>query len=44
MRGKHSDTIQQLKAQFLQEKAEYAEESEEKILQLAREANKVLYQ
>ncbi|XP_078484944.1 coiled-coil domain-containing protein 166-like [Ciona intestinalis] len=40
MRGKHSDTIQQLKSQFLQEKAEYTDESEEKIHELAKEANK----
>nr|XP_002132105.1 coiled-coil domain-containing protein 166-like [Ciona intestinalis] len=40
MRGKHSDTIQQLKSQFLQEKAEYTDESEEKIQELAKEANK----
>nr|XP_039265015.1 coiled-coil domain-containing protein 166-like [Styela clava] len=40
MRGKHSDTIQQLKAKFLQEKAEYTEESENKIQALALEANK----
>lgn len=41
MRGKHSDTIQQLKAKFLHEKSEYTEESEERIKDLAREANKV---
>jgi len=41
MRGKHSDTIQQLKAKFLQEKSEYTEESNEKIEELSREANKV---
>ena len=41
MRGVHSDTIQQLKADFLEEKAQYAIESEDKIKQLAREANQV---
>nr|CAB3228240.1 coiled-coil domain-containing protein 166-like [Phallusia mammillata] len=40
MRGTHSDTIQQLKAKFLHEKSEYTEESEERIKDLAREANK----
>lgn len=40
MRGKHSDTLQQLKAKFLQEKADYTEESENKIHALALEANK----
>ena len=40
MRGEHSDTIQQLKADFLQEKSQYTIDSEEKIKQLAREANK----
>lgn len=40
MRGKHSDTIQQLKAQFLQEKAEYTTESHDKINDLTQEANK----
>jgi len=40
MRGKHSDTIQQLKAQFLQEKADYTNESQDKINNLTQEANK----
>ena len=40
MRGEHSDLIQQLKADFLQEKAQYTIDSEEKIKQLAQEANK----
>lgn len=41
MRGVHSDTIQQLKADFLEEKAQYAFDSEDKIKILAQEANKV---
>jgi len=40
MRGKHSDTIQQLKAQFLQEKTDYTNESQDKIDNLTQEANK----
>lgn len=40
MRGKHSETIQQLKSKFLQEKSEYTNESDAKIQVLATESNK----
>ncbi|XP_077980396.1 coiled-coil domain-containing protein 166-like [Glandiceps talaboti] len=40
MRGKHTDTIQKLKTQFLTEKREYQHESESKVNELARQANR----
>ena len=41
MRGKHSDTIQQLKARFLKEKKEYQQNSEQRVSAMAKQANKV---
>ena len=41
MRGKHTETIQKLKSQFLKEKREYQGESESKIQEVGRQANKV---
>ena len=43
LRSKHSETIQQLKAQFLRDKREYQHDSESKISTLQRKANKVAY-
>lgn len=40
MRGKHSEEIQQLKAQFLKEKRDFQLESEGKVATLSRQANK----
>ena len=41
LRTKHSETIQQLKAQFLRDKREYQQDSENKISSLERKANTV---
>ena len=43
LRSKHSDTIQQLKSQFLRDKREYQQDSENKITTLQRKANKVCH-
>ena len=43
MRGRHSEAIQQLKSHFLQEKRQFQDESESKILSMAKQANKVQY-
>merc|ERR1712243_184582 len=40
LRSKHSETIQQLKAQFLHDKKEYQQDSESKIQTLEKKANK----
>ncbi|XP_070581050.1 coiled-coil domain-containing protein 166-like [Ptychodera flava] len=40
MRGKHTDTIQKLKTEFLKEKREYQQESEAKVNTLAKQANR----
>lgn len=40
MRGKHTDTIQKLKTQFLMEKRDYQQESEAKVNELAKQANR----
>ena len=41
MRGKHTETIQILKSQFLKEKREYQGESESKIQEVGKQANRV---
>ena len=41
MRGKHSDAIQQLKSNFLNEKRDFQQDSESKIQAMAKQANKV---
>ena len=41
LRSRHSETIQQLKSQFLRDKREYQQDSENKISSLQRKANKV---
>ena len=43
LRSKHAETIQQLKAQFLRDKREYQQDSENKISTLQRKANKVRF-
>ena len=43
LRTKHSETIQQLKAQFLRDKREYQQDSENKISSLERKANTVSF-
>ena len=43
LRSKHSETIQQLKAQFLRDKREYQQDSENKISSLERKANTVSF-
>ncbi|CAH1794050.1 unnamed protein product [Owenia fusiformis] len=40
MRGKHSETIQSLKAKFLKEKREFQTESEQRIQTMTKQANK----
>ncbi|XP_078609868.1 coiled-coil domain-containing protein 166-like [Branchiostoma floridae x Branchiostoma japonicum] len=40
MRGVHSDTLQQLKAQFLKEKSDYQHESDQRITSMGKLANK----
>ncbi|XP_002738993.1 coiled-coil domain-containing protein 166-like [Saccoglossus kowalevskii] len=40
MRGKHTDTIQKLKTQFLSEKRNYQQDSESKVNELAKQANR----
>ena len=42
LRSKHSETIQQLKSQFLRDKRDYQQDSENKIATLERKANKVI--
>ena len=44
MRGKHTETIQKLKSQFLKEKREYQGESEAKIQEVGKQANRVSVQ
>ena len=41
MRGHHTETIQKLKSQFLKEKKEFQHESEAKIQEVAKQANRV---
>ncbi len=41
MRGDHTQTIQKLKSQFLTEKKEFQQESEAKIQEVAKQANRV---
>lgn len=44
MRGKHSETIQQLKAKFLKEKKEFQTDSENRIQTMTKQANKEAFQ
>ena len=39
MRAKHSETIQKLKAQFLQEKKQFQDQSDTRIQAMAKQAN-----
>lgn len=41
MRAKHSETIQKLKAQFLQEKKQFQDQSDTRIQAMAKQANQV---
>ena len=41
MRAKHSETIQKLKVQFLQEKKQFQEQSDSRIEAMAKQANQV---
>ena len=41
MRAKHSETIQKLKAQFLQEKKQFQDQSDSRIQAMAKQANQV---
>ena len=41
MRGKHSDSIMQLKSRFLKEKREYLHDAASKVVAMAKEANQV---
>lgn len=41
MRSKHSEAVQKLKAQFLEEKNNFEEESEVQLKELSKKANKV---
>ena len=41
MRAKHSETIQKLKAQFLQEKKQFQDQSDARIQAMAKQANQV---
>lgn len=42
MRGKHSDAIQKLKSDFLNDKRAFQQDSEQKIQAMAKQANKVI--
>ena len=42
MRAKHNDSVQRLKAKFLEEKNAFEEESEAQLRELSQEAKKVL--
>ena len=41
MRAKHSETIQKLKAQFLQEKKQFQHQSDSRIQAMAKQASQV---
>ena len=41
MRGKHSNAIQQMKINFLNEKKEFQQNADQKIQAMAKQANKV---
>ena len=43
MRAKHSETIQKLKAQFLQEKKQFQDQSDTRIQAMAKQANQVVH-
>ena len=42
-RNEYSESIQNIKTEFLTKRANYAKESDEKIKRLAKEANKVSF-